>query len=248
MENSIKGPPAKFKGAKINNNCEECPSRTLSQFAATTDEEMEKISGARNVQYLQRGQFLFIQGQLQPGIYCISSGTFALSREVPGVGSVLLRLVHGGETLGYRNMINNSICTNSARAVENSTVCHIDAEVFHTLKQNNPNLAERFLASLAEEVDHTEESLVELVLLPVRSRLARLLLMLVGHYGREHPVQGTELRPPMTWRDLSELINTRPETFTRTMHAMENDGLFRHRGHLINIPDLNALKAEANAV
>ena len=89
-----------------------------------------------------------------------------------------------------------------------------------------------------------EESVVELASIPVRNRLARLLVSLMDRYSISEEGNGTVMTPPMTWRDMSELLCTRPETLTRTLNAMESDGIFHHKGHTITINDLQRLRHE----
>lgn len=228
-------------------DCRLCPNRQQAEWCALTDEGMEAVNEIKITRNLQRGQFLYMQEQISPGIFCIAKGTLAVSRKEEGTGSILLRLAHAGQTLGFRNVLNHSISITSAKALERCTICHIAGETFTGLLKTNPALEKNFLNRLAKDLAATESTMVELASLPVRSRLARVLMMLAKHYAVEKPANGLELRPPMTWRDISQLIYTRPETLTRTMQAMESDGLFRHKGHSIHIPRLAPLIEEGKA-
>jgi len=82
----------------------------------------------------------------------------------------------------------------------------------------------------------------------VRGRVARLIVGLVertrepaAHPGLNGPC---EVALPMTRRDMAELLCTRPETLTRALQALEDDGLLRNAGHRLAIPSLSRLRAE----
>ncbi len=225
-------------------DCLACPARRQAEWAAASDKEMCQVRDTKTSLKLQRGQFLFIQGQYSPWLFCIGEGTLAVGKSEEGAGAMFLRLVRAGSTIGYRNHLNHTIPTTSAKAVEACQVCKIDADVFAALLKNNQGLGRNFLLSLAKELEATETAMVELAALPVRSRLARLLLSLVETQPARESGSGVDIETPMTWRDMSELINTRPETLARTIQAMESEGIIFHRGHSIHIPRLESLRIE----
>lgn len=228
-------------------DCLTCPARRQAEWAVASDAEMRQVRDAKTSLSLQRGQFLFIQGQYSPWLFCIGKGTLAVARSEEGAGTIFLRLVHAGSTIGYRNHLNDTIPTTSAKAVKACQVCKIDPDVFAALLKNNQALGKIFLLSLARELEATETAMVELAALPVRSRLARLLLSLVETEPARVSGSGVEIETPMTWRDMSELINTRPETLARAIKALESEGVIFHSGHSIHIPRLESLRKEGEA-
>lgn len=239
---------AKRKGSTIPKglDCRDCPNRYRTEWAALSDNEMRRVRNTKTPIALQRGHYLFAQGQVHPGVFCLFAGTVAITKKDNGTGTVFLRLAHAGQILGFRNHINRSVCTTSAKILEPCTVCHIDGEVFAGLLRENPELEKQFLRGVVAELDSTESTMAALASLPVRSRLARFLIALARRYSIDQPADDMEVRAPMTWRDMSELIYTRPETLTRTVQAMENEGVFRHKGHSIHIARFEDLMEEGN--
>jgi len=69
----------------------------------------------------------------------------------------------------------------------------------------------------------------------------------VGLAERSTEINGEEaleVSLPMTRRDMAELLCTRPETLTRALQSMEDDGLLRNAGHRLAIPSLPRLREE----
>jgi CRP/FNR family transcriptional regulator len=193
-----------------------------------------------------RGELLYAQNQPAAAIQCIASGTVAITKGEEQGGNIFVRLAHAGETLGYQNLLNGGVCANSAKALSPSTVCHIGTEVLERMFQQHPALEKKFQAHMAEDLNAMETSMLHLASLPVRSRLARLLVALLERYATRGEAGTTIMTPPMTRRDMSELLCTRPETLTRTMQAMESEGMFQHQGHAITITRLDSLRSEAH--
>lgn len=229
--------------------CLNCPTRHLAEWSFLTDREMELVESCKTVDNYPRGKLIFEQNQPCTGIFCIRAGTVVISKPHSGKGNIYIRLVHAGQTLGYRNLLNgrqSMVCSNSAKALTASVVCHLDLAALSTLFSQFPRLERKFQEHMAEDLDSMEESVVGLASIPVRNRLARLLVSLMDRYATPEEGNGAVMTPPMTWRDMSELLCTRPETLTRTLHAMETDGIFHHKGHTITIDDLERLRHETH--
>lgn len=224
-------------------DCRTCPNRERAEWATLNEEDLEAVEDARTARTYQRGQVIFVQDQPATGVYCIYSGAIVLTKQTEGANSTFVRLAHPGQTVGYPNLVNRQVCTTSAKALGRATICHVEAQPLKALMRKRPALERRFNLHMAENLDEMERTLVQLASLPVRSRLACLLVALTQRYAyRENGT--TLMTSPMTWRDMSELLCTRPETLTRTIHAMQEDGVFHQKGHLLSIPDMDVLREE----
>jgi CRP-like cAMP-binding protein len=81
-------------------------------------------------------------------------------------------------------------------------------------------------------------------LYPVRTQVAHLLLNLKDNYGSVGDDGEIELSLPMTWQDVSELIGARPETVSRAVHVLIDDGVIESVGRKVVIRDLDKLLDE----
>ncbi len=228
--------------------CWACPTRQGAEWRMLDDSDMGRIDQSKITRRYQRGQLLYAQRQPAAGVFCLAAGTVAVTKAEGEVGRIFLRLASAGETLGYENCL-GGVCRTSAQALHPTTACLVGLSTLQPLLRRRPSLCERFQESVAGRLDDTEAAMLRLASLPVRVRLARLLLELSQRYGEDAEPKGLlTMTPPLTRRDMSELLCTRPETLTRAMQAMEQDGLLSHHGHAIHIPRVEALQAEATAV
>ena len=234
------------KDSSWNLNCLNCPTRRKAEWSVLSDAQMRLIDQCKITQMFQRGQNIYRQSQPCAGIHCIQQGTAAISKGEEQGGNIFVRLAYEGQTMGYRNLLAPNGCTTSAKALESSVICQIPAEAVNKLIADNPLLGDGFQTHIAEDLDEMEISMLQLASLPVRSRLARLLWTLSKRYATRGEGGETVMTPPITRRDMSELLCTRPETLTRTMQAMESEGLFTHRGQSILFPRMDALLEEIN--
>ena len=232
------------RGQALSLDCLGCPTRRTAEWSALQDEEMSEVNAAKTTRRYHRGEYVFNQGQPCTGLYCIAAGTAAVRRTEPALPTVLVRLAFAGETLGYRSILEGACCSGGAKVLEPCVICHIEAAVLQRLLRRHRALAQKFQAHLAADLDAAEAGLAQVAWLPVRSRVARLIVGLVERDHRPYSNGTLELALPMTRRDMAELLCTRPETLTRALQAMEEDGLLLNAGHTLAIPDLARLRAE----
>lgn len=189
---------------------------------------------------LGAGDIVYNQGDDCNGIYCIQEGLVGLRRVDSEGRSILMRLANVGETIGYRALLSNSQHTLTAEVMMPSRVCFIPRQVIVDLLTRNPALGMRFLDHSLRDIESTEERVMGVETWSVRTRFLHALLTLYQRFG-EQDAQGAHLTLPLSRRDLAELVGTTPETMSRTITAVQAEGLMRFKGRSIRIPDLDAV-------
>jgi CRP/FNR family cyclic AMP-dependent transcriptional regulator len=133
----------------------------------------------------------------------------------------------------------------SVFAVNDSLVARMPCTVFiETLFSHRP-LAEAVLAALIARVRELSRRVGELGALDVRSRVHAELLRL-ARPDRDNPKRAIILAPP-NQSELASRINTRRETVSREINAMEREGLIQRRRGAIVINDALRLSARIEA-
>jgi CRP/FNR family transcriptional regulator, anaerobic regulatory protein len=241
----VQSNPGITRGQPLSLDCLICTTRRSAEWTVLTDEEMADVNANKTTRRYQRGEFVYTSGQPCSGLYCIASGTAAVRRAELALPSVLVRLTFAGETLGYRAVLEGGTWAGDAKVLEPSMICHVELPMVQRLLRRHRALAARFQTHLAADLDAAELGLAEVAWLPVRSRVARLIVGLAERHGGPEGNGPLELALPMTRRDMAELLCTRPETLTRALQAMEDDGLLRNAGHRLGIPSLPRLREES---
>jgi CRP/FNR family cyclic AMP-dependent transcriptional regulator len=129
----------------------------------------------------------------------------------------------------------------SVFAVNDSLVARMPCTVFiETLFSHRP-LGEAVVGALIARVRELSRRVGELGALDVRSRVHAELLRL-ARPDRENPKRAIILAPP-NQSELASRINTRRETVSREINAMEREGLIERRRGAIVITDALRLSA-----
>jgi CRP-like cAMP-binding protein len=133
----------------------------------------------------------------------------------------------------------------SVLAVNDSLVAKMPCTVFiETLFTHRP-LGEAVVATLIARVRELSRRVGELGALDVRSRVHAELLRL-ARPDREDPKRAIIFAPP-NQSELASRINTRRETVSREINAMEREGLIQRRPGAIVINDALRLSARLEA-
>lgn len=225
-------------------DCFNCQMRTRSEWCVLSKEEISLLDESKVPKVHPPGSYIFMQGDLSTGIYCIESGTVAIRKADAQGNSILLRLAHPGQTIGYRDYFAGENHTSSAEALTPATVCYVSRESLSALMDHTPSLGLQFLTHLAKDLNTAEDAILQHSSLSVRTRLAHLLLTLKERYAGVDAEGTLVISLPMTRQDMAALLGTRPETIARTIHAMEDDMVATFSGRSVVIPNLENLLNE----
>jgi CRP/FNR family transcriptional regulator len=228
-------------------SCASCAARGLSVWS-NSDPAVEALLAKSRVKISYgSGQPIFAQGDVNAGIYCVSSGTVAIRRLDASGNSVLLKLAYPGDTLGYRSFLNGGEHKSSAEGIGPVTVCRIERCALQAAVAACPALSLGILSRAVADVDSAQAMLMQQATLSNRGRLCNLLIELVERHGSTHSDGSGSVQLPVSRRDLASMIGTRHETISRIMSRLEKNGVARFSGRNVVIPRLEALAAELSA-
>lgn len=225
-------------------NCQKCDHRSETEWKALEEEEVKLLNEVKICNTYQPGQVIFYQGNPSLGLYCIEEGTVSLRKLDEHGNSIVVRLYHGGQTLGYRAFFSGGPYSASAEAVTLCRICFVDRASVNHLLQHNPRLGFGFLTHLANDLKQAEEERLQAATLSVRARLAHFLLLLREHYGSSDENGDLSIAIPLSRQDLASMLSIRPETLSRTIKLLEKDGVALFDRQIVRIPDLDSLLDE----
>ena len=225
-------------------NCFNCQWRERSEWCVLDDSDVAVLDASKVVSNYTPGQLLFMQGDPCHGVFSVVKGTIAIRKSDPAGNTVLVRLRHAGETIGYRDFFSGSDYTTSAEVLTEATVCFVQRDAVEVLLNRNPSLGLNFLNLLGDDLKDAEDAILRTTRLPIRARLAHLLLTLKNRYAEVLDDGSMALKLPMSRQDMADILGARPETIARTIHRMEIDNVARFSGRNVVIPDLDNLLDE----
>ena len=97
---------------------------------------------------------------------------------------------------------------------------------------------------MARDLGAAEERILQSVTLSVRAQFAHLLLVLKDRYATSAKDGTFELELPLARQDLAAMIGIRPETMSRAIKQLEEDGVAYFSGRSVQVPDVKRLLRE----
>lgn len=225
---------------KRHSHCSNCDSRHSTEWACLAGDELCFLDSHKIDFELTPGEVLYHLGKECAGVYCISAGLVGL-RQVDSEGhSALIRLVHPGETIGYRSFLSRGRQSQSAEAILPSKVCLISNAILQQILVKKPELGMRFLDHSLREAEEANNRIFEGNVWKARTRVLHAVLVLYERYGVDVDGCGyVEL--PISRKDMAELVGTAPETIPRLIRSIEDEGLAYFDGRTITIPNIEAI-------
>ena len=213
--------------------CQDCPPRQNNPLQCCSLTDAQAIGQEKTSQRYAAGQTIFGEGTRSAGLYCVHEGRVKITKSGGDGKEQIIRLVKGGDLLGYRALVAGSAHATSAVALSDCTVCLIPRRAFSQQLSTNPLFSSALMQLLATNLGETAERMLHLAYKPVRERLAEALLLLLRTYRVEGDSQPFTMA--ISREDLGALMGTTKETTTRMLTEFKHEGLLTTRGSAITI-------------
>ncbi len=170
---------------------------------------------------LAAGQALFRRGERLRRVFVVMSGAVQVSRADREGRAKIVDLALPGDVVGFDDFA-SGLYAGDAVVLRDAVVCAIEPQRWWRLSARNPRLPA--LASLgATQVNRVLRQNMRLRL-GAASRLADCLLQLAEKLGR------AEIELPLSYQDLANYLDLRPETMSRALHELEDQQCLRRAG------------------
>lgn len=225
-------------------DCATCETRSTSEWCVLDETGIGLLNEVKVALGFLPHESVFHQGNPCEGVYSIERGTLGIYKTDSNGRSLLLRLVHAGQTVGYSDYFGGRVHTVSAEALTECTVCFVHDAGMRRLMAHEPSLSMRFLRHTIEDLDLAKTFALQQAWMSVRERLADLLLSLRERYGQMNAEGHLEIELPLTRQDLADMLGTRVETVHRALSALQRDGVLTLHGRTVTVRDLDDLLDE----
>ena len=210
---------------------------SMDLFAEVQRELLEPIVKESNVRELQRGDFLFSEGDDANDLFIVLEGRVAIAnRSFDGRESVVA-LMEAGDLFGEMPLFRPDGRSADARVLENSSVVVIPYAPVKSLYLKNPELLWRIVDMLAERLKVMDMALADSMFLDVTGRTAKRLLELAG--GDD------EFELPVTQEELAGMIGASRERVNKSLASFIKLGWLTQKGEKYVILDRKQLEIRA---
>ena len=192
---------------------------------------------------LQKGEYLFQNGNKFTSIYAVRSGSIKTYTESEQGDEQITGLYLPGELLGL-DAIHNNQHPCSAIALETTSLCEIPFNILEELSETVPGLYHQLFRIMSKEIASDEALLMLMAQKNAEERLAAFLINM-SHRLKQRNFSETEFHLSMSRKDIGNYLGLTIETISRTFSRFQNDGLLTTQRKYVNILKLDELKAIA---
>lgn len=215
--------------------CANCRFYEQSLWQPVSGTNVSTLTRSFTRRELDSGSVLFHQGADSSGVYCVSRGLIAIRSFDSDGGSSLLRLAYPGELIGYRAFLTGREHRTEAKALLPSRVCVVAHRDAKQVIQACPAVLVRLAERCADELDLCHERIQDAARIPNKARLAQLLDELMQAHGEEKG-DIRRMRLPISRQDLADILGVQPETLSRLLRRLQNEGVLHSSGRWIEMP------------
>lgn len=201
--------------------------RSCQLFVGLPPQDLENIASVTVTKSLEKGEYLFHEGDPARGFYIVQSGSINVHR-VNAVGKEqIIHVFRAGESFAEVALASEKGYPADARALESTQVLLVQKDGILALLRRQPELALRMLGSMSSHLRILVGQLEDLTLKDVETRLANWLVKRCPNSKSEQPVQ---INLTMTKRVLAAELGTVSETFSRTLAKFREQKLLSVKG------------------
>ena len=191
-------------------------------FQHLTAGEKQEVAQITRQKSLAKGELLYGMGDQVHSLFVIHSGLVKLYRLSAAGKEQILRVMEPGDFLGELALFTSSPMQHYAEALQECTMCVMEASRLRELMAKYPSIAFKVLEELSQRLEQTEQLLEEISLHSVERRLAQALLDLSAG--------SSEIELALSKKDLASQMGMTSETLSRKLSSFEAQGLIEQVG------------------
>ncbi len=218
---------ADLKSAAIVNTLRSC-----QLFTGLPPGDLEQIAVVAVVKSLEKGDYLFHEGDHAHGFYVVQRGAVNVHRVNATGREQIIHVFRAGDSFAEVALATRTGYPADARAIEPTQVLLVQKDGILALLKRQPELALRMLGSMSSHLRVLVGQLEDLTLKDVETRLANWLVKRCPNPPGEQPAR---IELTMTKRVLAAELGTVSETFSRTLAKFREQKLLTVRGKTITV-------------
>nr|WP_269751757.1 Crp/Fnr family transcriptional regulator [Pseudophaeobacter flagellatus] len=199
-------------------------STAFSQLRPETRDALEAMCRAKSY---RAGQTVIHAQEHSGFIGCVLSGILRMQKTLADGREHIVGLLVEGDTFGR---VFDGAAEFTIEAATDAEFCAFPRTKFEALMTRAPDLERAILLNITNELDRAREWLIILSNQKIAGRISGFLLLLCSRFRDiDHILQpspeGIEVKIPINRADLAHLLGTRPESISRSLHSLRDQGV-----------------------
>ena len=216
---------------------------SISLFNGLPSDQIEDLAMITVESLYTKGKNIFSEDEQATGLYAVTSGRVKIFKLSSEGREQILHIFGPGEVFGEVPVFAGKRFPASADAMEESRILFFPRESLINLIKRNPSIALNMLAVLSMRLRRFTSMIDDLSLREVPGRLAKHLLYLSEQKQNSH-----DLDLNITKGQLASLLGTIPETLSRILTKMTEQGIIESDGRRIRIIQRDVIEELAEGV
>lgn len=211
-------------------------------FSTLNDEELKEIQSYLSKENFKKKQEIFSEGDPSDWFYILISGKVKITKMSVDGREIIIELISPPDFFGGFAVLKGFPYPANAVAMEDSNVIKISRHNLLKVIDRFPNVMYDMTANLGDRIREFHDTLKNIALERVESRIAALLLKLSDKTG-EKKNKTILINMRLTKQDIAEMVGTTVETTIRVMSKFKKSGFIDDKDGKILIKDLGALES-----
>jgi len=221
--------------------CNNCSLDNICLPRGLSSHEINHISNiVKARKTLQRGEFLYRQGDQFSGVLAIKSGSAKLVADDSHGNEHILDILLPGELLGFDG-ISKNLYHCSAIALETSSFCLLPAHSIDQMITHVPGLARELFRHSGDKINNNNIHRV-MAKRPAEERLAFFLIELSERL-KTRGFSSKEFTLSLTRQEIGNHLGLALETVSRILKKFQQQGIIQVKNKAITIKKQDALRA-----
>lgn len=208
--------------------------RKTPLFSNLASSDLDRLGGICALRRYARRDVIFREGDPAGGFFVVVSGRVKICKTSEDGKEQVLHILEAGQSFAEATIFEGGSFPANAEALSEAELLFFPRIPFISLLEKEPRMAVRMLGSLARWLKRMTDLVENLALRDVEARLVFFLSEEMKNRGLPFR-DGVEYEIPVSKNVLASRLGTVPETFSRTLKKLQDEGKISVRGSRIRI-------------
>jgi CRP/FNR family cyclic AMP-dependent transcriptional regulator len=208
----------------------------------------ESVLANAKPQLLAEREVLFEAGDVADGCYWLEQGLLKVSIASPRGEERILTILGPGSIVGELAMIDGQPRSATVVAIQDSKLSFISREAFINCLREYPEIYIDLVSTLVSRLREADHAMAAASFLTVKARVARVMLELAEHLGRDKECGRIVIHHKISQGDIAAMAGVARENVSRTLTELKRRGLIGQSSGYYFINDKRKLLRETEDI
>ena len=220
--------------------------KQIPLFSSLSEEEIGEISSYIERKRFRKKEGIFSEGDQSHWFYILVDGKVKITKLSHDGKEIIIELISPNDLFGGFAVLKGFPYPANAVAMEDCDAVRISRHNLMGIIERFPHFMYDITDNLGERVREFSDTLKNIALERVESRIAALLIKLAEKTGERTAEGAMEITMKLTKQDIAEMVGTTVETSIRVMSKFRKSGYLKDVEGKIVITDFAALMSIVN--